>query len=227
MVEPAWWWPAAPAAVALAWFVRRCRAANHTDWGAAWINYLDGFNRIFCRRFHRLRHETLPLPETGAVLLVSNHVSGLDPLLLIAACRRPLRFVIAREEYERKGLTWLFRAIGCIPVERDSSPRAALTAARQALADGEVVALFPHGRIHLDHEPRCALKRGVAWLAEATHVPVFPVRIDGVRGQGLTLAAVFLPSRTRLRCFSPLYLQDHGPAAFLEQLQQLLAKAAE
>lgn len=217
----------APVAVALAWFVRRCRAANHTDWGAAWINYLDGFNRIFCRRFHRLRHETLPLPESGAALLVSNHVSGLDPLLLIAASRRPLRFVIAREEYERRGFTWLFRAIGCIPVERSGNPRAALLAARQALAAGEVVVLFPHGGIHLDHEPRRALKRGVAWLAEAARAPVFPVRIDGVRGQGLTLAAVFLPSRTRLQSFQPLYLQDHGPAAFLEQLQQLLSKAAE
>lgn len=217
----------APVAVALAWFVRRCRAANHTDWGAAWINYLDGFNRIFCRRFHRLRHETLPLPESGAALLVSNHVSGLDPLLLIAASRRPLRFVIAREEYERRGFTWLFRAIGCIPVERNRNPRAALLAARQALAAGEVVVLFPHGGIHLDHEPRRALKRGVAWLAEAASAPVFPVRIDGVRGQGLTLAAVFLPSRTRLQSFQPLYLQDHGPAAFLEQLQQLLSKAVE
>ncbi len=227
MIEPAWWWLLVPAAAALAWFVRRCRAANHTEWGAAWINYLDGFNRIFCRRFHRLRHEPLPLPASGAALLVSNHVSGLDPLLLFAASRRPLRFVIAREEYERRGFTWLFRAVGCIPIERSRNPRAALLAARQALAAGEVVALFPHGRIHLDHEPRQALKRGVAWLVEATRAPVFAVRIDGVRGQGLTLAAVFLPSRTRLRSFEPLYLQDHGPAAFLEQLQQLLTTTAE
>jgi 1-acyl-sn-glycerol-3-phosphate acyltransferase len=227
MVEPAWWWALPPAAVVLVWFVRRCRAANHTDWGAAWINYLDGFNRIFCRRFHRLRHEPLPLPATGAALLVSNHVSGLDPLLLFAASRRPLRFVIAREEYERWGFTWLFRAVGCIPIERSRNPRAALLAARQALAAGEVVALFPHGRIHLDHEPRQALKRGVAWLAEATRAPVFPVRIDGVRGQGLTLAAVFLPGRTRLQSFQPLYLQDHGPAAFLEHLQRILTNSAE
>jgi len=56
---------------------------------------------------------------------------------------------------------------------------------------------------------------------------VFAVRIDGVRGQGLTLAAVLLPSRARLRCFQPLYLKDQVPAQFLEKLQQLLATTAE
>jgi len=74
---------------------------------------------------------------------VSNHVSGLDPLLLIAATRRPLRFVIAREEYERWGLRWLLHAVGCIPIARGRNPRSALSAARAALEAGEVVALFP------------------------------------------------------------------------------------
>src|SRR5688500_11612253 len=104
----------------LAWrrLMRRLERANKADWGNKWLNRLDGLNRIFCRRFHRLRHGKLSLPEEGGALLASNHVSGLVPLLLIAASRRPLRFMIAREEYERWWLKWLLRAVGCIPVER-------------------------------------------------------------------------------------------------------------
>ena len=223
-IDLVWWLAGGTVAVALAWLLRRCRAANRIDWGASWINYLDGLNRIVCRRFHGLRDEPLPLPESAAALLVSNHVSGLDSLLLIAASRRPLRFVIAREEYERWWLKWLLRGVGCIPIERSRNPRGALKLARAALEAGEVVALFPQGRIHFDHEPPQPLKRGVAWLAGMTHAPVIAVRIDGVRGQGLTVAAVLLPSRVRLQYFQPLYLRDQEPALFLEKLQRLLGK---
>ena len=100
------------------WFIRTCEAANGADWGSRWLNRLDGLNRILCRRVHRLKHEPLKLPVSGGVLVASNHVSGLDPLLLIAASPRPLRFLIAREQYQRWWLRWLFRAVGCIPVER-------------------------------------------------------------------------------------------------------------
>ena len=177
------------------WALKKCEAANVADWGNRWINRLDGLNRLFCRHFHRLGRQNIPLPAHGGVLVVSNHVSGLDPLLLIAASPRPLRFLIAREEYGRWWLTWLFRASGCIPVERSRNPRAAagprersafgdggrrgrsthsgnggsapaseraspresvagFAAALQRLEAGEVVALFPHGHIHLDHHPR-------------------------------------------------------------------------
>jgi len=201
-----------------------CEKANAADWGGKWINRLDGLIRIFCRKFHRLRHGKLRLPRSGPALVASNHVSGLDPLLLCAASRRPLRFLIAREEYERWWLKWFFRAIGCIPVERSRDPRAAFVAARRALEAGEVVALFPHGRIHLDHHPPVALKRGIALLARVSAAPIFPVRVEGVRGKGLTLPAVFLRSRARLIPHAHLYYKKGESAEhFLPQLAGILA----
>lgn len=204
------------------WILRRCEAANVADWGNPWLNRLDGLNRIFCRHFHRLEHEPIALPATGPALVVANHVSGLDPLLLFAASPRPLRFVIAREQYERWYLKWLFRVIGCIPVERERNPRAALKAAREALAAGEVVALFPQGRIHLDHEPPAPLKRGVVWLAEQSGAPIVPVRVDGVRAQGLTVPAVFVRSRARIRRYAPVRLTDKPADQVLKELAELL-----
>lgn len=208
------------------WGTRRCEAANRADWGNKWVNRLDGLNRIFCRRYHRLRHEELALPERGAALVASNHVSGLDPLLLIAASSRPLRFMIAREQYRRWWLRWLFRAIGCIPVERSRNPRAAFRAALGALERGEIVALFPHGRIHLDHNPPTPLKRGIALMAGMTGVPIIPVRVEGVRGQGLTVAAVFLRSRARVHAFARLHCDRHNMDHCLDRLTRLLGTEA-
>ncbi len=203
--------------------LRACEAENVADWGNRWLNRLDGLNRIFCRRFHRLVHEPLNLPATGGVLVASNHVSGLDPLLLIAASPRPLRFLIAREQYDRWWLRWLFRAVGCIPVERARNPRSALAAARKALEHGEVVALFPHGRIHLDHHAPTPLKRGIVLLARMTGAPIFPVRVEGVRAQGMTVAAVFISSRAVVRSFTPLQCDDRLDEDCLETLWDTLA----
>ncbi len=205
------------------WVMRAFEAANGADWGNRWLNRLDGLNRILCRRVHHLKHAPLNLPAAGGVLLASNHVSGLDPLLLIAASPRPLRFLIAREEYDRWWLRWLFRRIGCIPVERTRNPRAALVAAREALERGEVVALFPHGRIHLDHHPPTPLKRGIVLLARITGAPILPVRVEGVRGQGRTVPAVFMPSRARVHGFPPLSCDGLSEDECLGKLWDILA----
>ncbi|MGD8931917.1 MAG: lysophospholipid acyltransferase family protein, partial [Chromatiales bacterium] len=145
-------------------FGRRCLAASDVDWGNSMLNRFDGCIRLFCRHWHRLQPVELAIPETGPAILVSNHISGLDPLLMVSCSRRPLRFLIAREQYQRIGLRRLYKAIGCIPVDRERSPEKALRAAFRALRAGEVIALFPHGKIHLDSEPPRRLKAGAARL---------------------------------------------------------------
>ncbi len=202
--------------------LRACRTATRADWGRPWLNTLDGLNRIFCRRFHRLHTGQLPLPKHGPALVVANHISGLDPLLMIAASHRPLRFIIAREQYERFGLRWLLRAVGCIPVDRAASPHRALAAARHALQHGEVVALFPHGRIHFDTDGPARLKPGILHLAKLSGAPVYPLHIDGVRGAGRTVSAVFQRSRARLTVFPHISYQDDAPERLLEVLGRQL-----
>ena len=202
--------------------IAHCEAAQGANWGGKWLNRLDGLNRLICHRFPRLQHDPIRLPATGPALLVANHVSGLDPLLMIAASPRPLRFIIAREEYQRFGFAWLFRAIGCIPIERSANPRRALKATVEALARGEVVALFPHGRIHLDRNGPGTLKRGIVYLAKTSGAPVYPLRIDGVRGEGRTIIAVTMRSRARIRVFKRLHYADEAPEQLLETLAKLL-----
>ncbi len=195
--------------------------ANGADWGRLWVNLLDGWFRLFLMYYHRYHYEPVDLPEQGAALLVGNHVSGLDPLLMVAACRRPVRFMIAREEYERFGLRWFFRAGGCIPVDRDSRPENAFREALMALRQGEVVGIFPEGRIHIPGHPFRRLKRGVAVLAKLSGVPVYPVRVSGAAAEGHVVLAVLKRGHARLRTFSPLNCADLGQVECLEQLGQL------
>lgn len=218
-------------AVAAGWGVRRvlhaCKSANQADWGGRWLNRLDGLNRIFCRRFHRLNADLLPLPSQGGILLVANHISGLDPQLLIAASRRPLRFLIARDQYQRLGFKWLFRAIGCIPVDQDRRPEKALRAAMLALDAGEVVTLFPHGGIHLDTDPPRPLKGGVAWLAARANVPIYAVRIEGVKGRGRVLGALLLRSRVSLQSGPPIFCASLSKEECLSQVAQVIGGTAK
>ena len=164
----------------------------------------------------------LPLPQHGPAILVANHISGLDPLLMAALSRRPLRFLIAREQYQRFGLRWLFRAIGCIPVDRQRSPEKALRAAFKVLRQGEVVALFPHGKIHLDHEPPRRLKAGAARLAMHTGAPLVPLRISGVRRQGHVLTPLLLRARARIRVCSTIQPQGQEPEALLAAVKRCI-----
>lgn len=200
--------------------------ACEIDWEHRWMRHLDGFNRLFCRRYHRLHADHIELPAHGPAILVANHISGLDPLLMFAASRRRLRFLIATEQYYRFGLQWLFRAVGCIPVDRSGRPERAFRDALRALQEGDVVALFPHGKIHLDSEPPRRLKPGAVRLAQLADCPIYPVRIEGVRAQGAIFRPVFLRAQAHLYNRPVLECGALPPRDCLHRLEALLEPPA-
>ena len=168
------------------------------DWNHFAINVIDGWIRIYCRYFHHFIYQPIPVSDNGPTLLACNHISGLDPFLVVAACRHPIRFMIAKEEYERFGLQWLFHAAGCIPVERSGRVEIAFNRTLDALHNGEVVLLFPEGGINHTTKPLRKLKAGIIKLAKLAEVPITPMRVSGMRGQGHTVPAFVLPSQSRL-----------------------------
>lgn len=206
------------------WLWRITARCAEVDWGGPWINRVDGFGRLFCRRYHRLRSDSLYLPESGPAIVVANHISGLDPFLLIAASKRRLRFIIASEQYHRFGLNWLFRASGCIPVDRKGRPERAFRAALKALAEGEVVALFPHGAIHLDSDPYRKLKPGAVRLAQLANCFIFPARIGGVRAAGGIFLPVVLRGRATIENFPAIDCAGRDPAGCIAEVEQALVK---
>ncbi|MCA1684928.1 MAG: 1-acyl-sn-glycerol-3-phosphate acyltransferase [Planctomycetia bacterium] len=167
-------------------------------------------NSFYCAFWHRL--EVMgrdPLPEEGPAILVSNHTCCIDHMLLQAATRRLLGFLIARELYE----FWLFRPFcrigGCIPVRRDGQDVAAMRAALRVLDEGRVVPIFPEGRIlPTSGRELGEAKPGVAFIALRANVPVVPAYICGTPETRKVLGSYLTPSRARVYFGPPIDLSD-------------------
>lgn len=128
------------------------------------------------------------VPRTGAALLAANHVSHLDPVVLLLVahrCGRKVRIMGVREVHDRPLVGRFVRAGRHIPVVQGSPSRAPLLAAEQALAAGELVLVYPEGTIP---EPgaQVAAKGGVGLLTSRAGVPVVPLRSRGLERGALT-----------------------------------------
>jgi len=141
--------------------------------------FLRILNRWYCCFWHRLSPKVHVLPE-GPLILVGNHRSGVDPLLVLAAVNRPLCFLMAREFYQRMWyLRWMFHLGGAIPVNPGGANRYALSTAIEAVRNGNVLCIFPEGAAN----PGVPLRRilsGAIVLAMETGAPIYPFRINGV-----------------------------------------------
>lgn len=97
-------------------------------------------------RLRRINKEALP--RDGAVLVVANHVSIFDPIVVAAACRPRRVFLMAKEELFANGpLAWWLTRSGGFPVKRASADRESIRTARELLANGECLILFPEGGV--------------------------------------------------------------------------------
>lgn len=124
--------------------------------------------------FHRER-----LPE-GGFLLLPNHLTWVDAVVLQVACPRPIRFVVFEEIFNLRWLHWIFRAVGALPI---SSKRAkdAVKAASEAIQRGEIVCIFPEGELSRTGM-LLRLKRGYELIARGANAPVVPVWLDRLWG---------------------------------------------
>ncbi len=124
----------------------------------------------------------------GPALIISNHVSFMDPVLLSFATNRPMRFLMYRNIYETYGLQWLFRSLGAIPISPKDPKEVieeSLYRARRALIAGETVVVFPEGKLTRDGD-FSPFRRGFERVAAGTGAPVIPARIDGMWGSAFS-----------------------------------------
>ena len=135
---------------------------------------------------YRLRTRGLEhLPAEGAAVLVCNHVSFVDPIVIAAACRRPIRFVMDHRIHATPLIGFVFRHMRTIPIapasEDAALKEAAFAEVARALADGDLVCIFPEGRI-TDTGELYPFRNGVARIVAETPVPVVPLALSGLWG---------------------------------------------
>src|SRR5213075_1379195 len=141
---------------------------------------LHFFGRPLVRFFYRVHTIGLEhLPE-GGFLLLPNHITWVDALVLQLACPRPIRYIIDQEFYHKPMLRPLLRAVGCIPIDACHS-RSAIRAATEQIAAGEIVGLFPEGQLTRSGT-LLRLRRGYELIAQHANAAVVPVWLDRLWG---------------------------------------------
>ena len=142
---------------------------------------------------YRVKKEGLDnVPETGPCIVVCNHVSYVDAIVIAACVRRPIRFVMDHRIFRTPFLNWLFRTMQAIPVAsaRDDPKlkEAAFETAAAALRDGEVVGIFPEGSLTADGE-MARFRPGIERMVQDTPVPVVPMALRGLWGSFFSRSA--------------------------------------
>lgn len=138
------------------------------------------FGGVLARCFYRVvTHGASNLPG-GGCLLLPNHISWVDAIVLQLACPRRVRYVIDQEFYHKPWLKPLLQLVGCIPIDTRHA-RSAIKAAAEQLAAGEVVCLFPEGQLTRSGT-LLRLRRGYEVIAQHANAPVIPVWLDRLWG---------------------------------------------
>ncbi len=126
------------------------------------------------------------IPTTGGALLIANHVSYMDGVVIQAACSRPIRFVIDKDIYNLPGINFFMVHNGAIPIAPTKEDvTKALDDIAQGLQEGDLICIFPEGQLtYTGHLGR--FKPGVEWIISRSPVPVYPIALKGLWGSFLS-----------------------------------------
>jgi len=124
------------------------------------------------------------VPSQGGALLVSNHVSFIDAVLIVVTIQRPIRFMIGRDVYDSSVFRPLFRLARAIPISRADNPKEiirSLQEAQEALKKGELVCIFPEGQLTRTGN-LLKFNEGLERIMKGVDCPIVPVHLDRIWG---------------------------------------------
>lgn len=169
-------------------------------------------SQAYAAGFHRLRVEGREhLPDTacpGPMIVVANHTSGVDPVLIQSACRFEIRWMMAAD-MQLPAARRLWEWTGVIPVERTARDTRALRDALRHLHRGGVVGVFPEGGIGRPRGVLLPFLPGVGLMIQRSGAPVLPMVLEGTPDAPTAYESLWKPSRSRLRIMP---LRHYGPA---------------
>jgi len=141
-------------------------------------------------RVHTVNRDRIP--DEGAAVLVCNHVSYVDAIVIMAVSPRPIRFVMDHRIFKIPVLAWLFKTAKAIPIapakENPELMERAFAQIAAALEDGDLVCIFPEGKLTSTGEMN-EFRGGIRKIVERTPVPVIPMALSGLWGSMWTRSA--------------------------------------
>lgn len=136
---------------------------------------------ILLRIWNRLEITGLEnVPSDGKLIVVANHVSVLDPILLGVSLPRQVKFMAKKELFEVPVIGRLITVLGAFPVDRDKTDFQSVKNSLRVLANQEVLGMFPEGGTK-KHAERIVFRPGAAAIALKSKSPVMPVAIVGTK----------------------------------------------
>lgn len=152
---------------------------------------VDEFAIRFCvwmlsHTMYRVSHKNLDnIPQKGPAVIVCNHVSYVDALLLAGACRRPMRFVMDHNIFKNKFLGWFFRTVKAIPIAPAHQDQTVYDQAFESISDAlrndELVCIFPEGKLTRTGDIN-EFKNGIEKIIDRNPVLVVPMALQGLWG---------------------------------------------
>ena len=171
--------------------------------------FVKGMLHPFVRLYLRLTREGLEhLPRTGPAIIVANHSSYADPVVLGAASPRPIHFIVLQRMFDMVLLRWFYWGMGTIPVRLEGQDSRGIKRALRVLSRGRVLGVFPEGTRSPDGKVGEA-RPGAAMIAALSGAPVVPAYIEGARDVLPVGAGFPRPIRVNVRFGPPLYFERH------------------
>lgn len=172
------------------------------------IRALHALNRVWVRGYHQLMISgSIRIPCRGPLILISNHISSLDPVLIQAVVPRPIIWMVAQEYCELPVLGSLFKLIRAIPVARNGRDTAAMRSALRVLRDGHVLGLFPEGRISTGPE-LIPFQEGIGILTLRSKAPLIPIYQSGTSFRQSMMRAILEPQKVHQRWGEVMNMRD-------------------
>ena len=184
--------------------------------------------RVICRltcvqwfdlKVYGLKH----VPRRGGVLIVSNHQSYLDPVLLAAKLPRPLSFLSKSELFEIPGFNWLIRSLNAYPVRLGEGDIGAVRETIRRLQEGHALNVFPEGSRTEDGEI-APMQPGVGLIVRRAGVPVVPAVIDGSFEAWPKADKIFHPHPIRVQFGPVMDLKDLKAGEIVKRIDTTLRR---
>lgn len=173
-----------------------------------------GVNKVLARLLWRASVSgPLPVARGQGALVICNHRSPIDPCFIELGTDRVVHWLVAKEYFSDPKLGWFLRMCEAIPTNRGGIDTAATKMAIRLARKGELVGLFPEGRLNTTDQFMLPGRPGVAMIALKAGVPVIPCHIEGSPYNGTTLGALLMHARVKVTVGPPIDVSEYAGAS--------------